>query len=593
VRLPPAIQYRNENAGSSKLRFCCPPTRGSAQRTGDTAVKYLLLLVKLGRVAIAPVQPLARKRFEMIPVSTLLAGSVFVALAALNVVMMLEASKPTCTAKVRSRLVGLHRIGGYLFAILLCIMAWVMGQRLLGVGLSKAPTYLVIHIALALVLVPLVALKLLIARRFKQLHSLLMPLGLAILTTAFVLVSLPVLAETLRSTSPEGLGIRVTLLFVVALCLFLSSQAVRRHGKQSDAVASPSRMPLAPVASTPSTNLQRGPMTLLLAHIEKQTHDTKTLRFLVPKERSFRAKPGQFLTFHWFINGERVLRSYTISSSPTHTHYVEITPKRVENGCVSNFLHDQAKLGLTVEASGPYGKFYFDETVHRSIVLIAAGSGITPMISMARYIGDLGLPTPVTLLYCVRTRKDIIFEAELERLRKPVPNFNYGVSLSQPDNSWLGHKGHLTREFVFEHVTDLDTPMFFLCGPQGFMENARKILTSSGVDESRITQESFGERPKARETNQAVARAVETIEFVTSQKTCASTGGSTLLEVAEANGVQIPFGCRQGQCGTCATRVLSGTVHMDADAGLTAELKEAGYVLPCVSRAQGSVVVAA
>jgi ferredoxin len=125
------------------------------------------------------------------------------------------------------------------------------------------------------------------------------------------------------------------------------------------------------------------------------------------------------------------------------------------------------------------------------------------------------------------------------------------------------------------------------------MENARQILTSLGVDESRITEESFGEKPGTQKTNQPHAKAAETIEFVRSQKTCASSAGSTLLEVAEANGVQIPFDCRQGQCGTCATRVLCGSVHMETDTGLTAEQKEAGYVLPCVSRAQGTVVVAA
>ena len=93
---------------------------------------------------------------------------------------------------------------------------------------------------------------------------------------------------------------------------------------------------------------------------------------------------------------------------------MEITPKRMENGCVSVFLNERANPGLMVEASGPYGRFYFDETIHRSIVLIAAGSGITPMISMLRYIDDLKLATPVTLLYFVRNAADIIFQNDLE-----------------------------------------------------------------------------------------------------------------------------------------------------------------------------------
>jgi ferredoxin-NADP reductase len=306
-----------------------------------------------------------------------------------------------------------------------------------------------------------------------------------------------------------------------------------------------------------------------------------------------RAKPGQFLTFHWTVDGKRVPRSYTISSSPIHANYVEITPKRMENGCVSVFLNERATPGLTVEANGPYGQFYFDETLHKNIALIAAGSGITPMISMLRYIDDLKLATPVTLLYCVRTRADIIFQTELERLRGSLPNFNYEVCLSRPDPTWKGHSGHLTEEFVFQHVTGLDSLTFFLCGPKGFMDNACQILSTLGVNRDRILQESFGVSKRSTESRPGEARTVETVVFIHSKKVCQVSSGSTLLELAETNGVQIPYGCRQGLCGTCATRVLSGRVQMDAEAGLTAEQKNAGYVLACVSRAEGTVVVAA
>jgi ferredoxin-NADP reductase len=456
--------------------------------------------------------------------------------------------------------------------------------------------YVVVHILLAVLLIPLLTAKILIARRYKHFHSLLVPLGLAILQISFVLVAIPVLSLALRSINPGGIGLWLTFVLAIVMCLFLCRLAVRRPQEQRNAIADLSHTPSPAIAGAQFTDTQEvegKPMTLLLAHIEQQTHDTKTLRFLVPAERRLQAKPGQFLTFHWFVNGKRVLRSYTISSSPTHTGYVEITPKRIENGCVSTFLNDQATLGLAVEATGPHGKFYFDELVHRSIVLIAAGSGITPMISILRYIDDLHLPTPVTLLYCVRTEKDIVFRAEIERLRTSLPNLNYGVCLSQPDDTWRGHRGHLTREFICQHVPDLEAPTFFLCGPRGFMQNARQILTSVGVAESRITEESFGETRGSRESSQAVARAVDTVDFAHSQRTCTGVAGCTLLELAEANGVQIPFGCRQGQCGTCATRLLRGSVHMDTEIGLTAEQKNAGYVLPCVSRPEGSVVLAA
>jgi ferredoxin-NADP reductase len=273
-------------------------------------------------------------------------------------------------------------------------------------------------------------------------------------------------------------------------------------------------------------------------------------------------------------------------------NYVEITPKRMENGCVSVFLNERAKPGQTVEARGPYGQFYFDETVHKSIVLIAAGSGITPMISMLRYIDDLKLPTSVTLLYCVRTAADVIFENELARLSGSLPNFKHEVCLSRPDPTWKGRSGRLTEEFVSQNVTDLDSQTFFLCGPKGFMDNARRLLLTLGVNQDRILQESFGESKPTTESRPLEDRSAGTIVFMHSEKVCQASAGSTLLDLAERNGVQIPYGCRQGLCGTCATRVLSGTVQMDVEAGLTPEQKLAGYVLPCVSRAEGTVVLA-
>jgi len=531
----------------------------------------------------------------MLNISAMVAGVAFVTLAAINVVVMLEASRPVRNGMTRTRLIGLHKVGGYLFVILLCIMAYGMSQRLAGVGMTgHLPTHAVLHIVLVLVLVPLLLVKILIARRYQHSHSSLKALGIAIFVISFALVALPTLSELLRSANAGSLGLRIATGLAVAVCLVQSALALKRRN-QSRAPAKSSGIAeiAAPANSFTNREDTKGPMNLLLAQIERQTHDTKTLRFQVPKERRFCAKPGQFLTFQWMIDGRRVRRSYTVSSSPAHENYVEITPKRMENGCVSVFLNERAKPGLAVEASGPYGQFYFDETLHKSVVLIAAGSGITPMISMLRYIDDLELATAVTLLYCVRTSADIIFETELSRLSRSLPNFKYELCLSRPDPTWKGRSGRLTEEFVSESLTDLDSPTFFLCGPKGFMDNARHVLLALGVAPDRILQESFGENKSPAESRPVETGTVETVVFIHSQKVCQVSAGSTLLDLAERNGVQIPFGCRQGQCGTCATRVLSGIVQMDVETGLSAEQKNAGYVLPCVSRAEGTVVLSA
>ena len=531
----------------------------------------------------------------MLNISTIVAGIVFVILAAANMVVMLEALQPSRNRTTRTRLVAVHRAGGYLFVTLLCLMAYAMSQRLAGVGITgHLPAHLVLHIVLVLALVPLLLLKILIARRYKHSHSWLKILGVAIFLVSFVLVSIPTLSELLHAASPGGLGLRLGTGLLVAVCLVQCALALKNR-KQSSSNPESSSSPNIPPPITPFINVEnvKVPMNLLLAQIRQETHDTKTLRFQLPKERRFWAKPGQFLTFQWPVDGRRVLRSYTISSSPTHENYVEITPKRMENGCISVFLHDQARPGLLVEASGPYGRFYFDEKLHKSIVLLAAGSGITPMISILRYIQHLGLATPVRLLYCVRTAGDIIFENELERFGEALPDFNYEVCLSQPDPSWKGRSGHLSAEFISHHVSDPFSRTFFLCGPPGFMNTAHQILVAFGVNPEQILQESFGQGTASTQSGSREVRQSETVVFIRSQKVCQACAGTTLLDLAEQNDVPIPYSCRQGQCGTCATRVLSGSVEMDAETGLTREQKNAGYVLPCVGRASGTVVLLA
>jgi ferredoxin-NADP reductase len=257
---------------------------------------------------------------------------------------------------------------------------------------------------------------------------------------------------------------------------------------------------------------------------------------------------------------------------------------------VSVFLNDRASIGMTVEANGAFGHFVFDESKHQSIVLLAAGSGITPMLAMLRYMDDLCLETNVTLLYCVRTTSDIIFHDELKKLRGSLKNFQYHLVLSQPHPEWSGSRGHVNREFIQDTIKQPASLDFFLCGPPPFMEAARSILTGLGVKPERIMQESFGSSvPKSPQPESAVTEPGVLIEFVRSGKTCLVRSGQTLLEAAEEHGVGIPSSCRQGQCGTCKTKLLGGSVRMDAEEGLDPDSRAQGFVLTCVGHADGAV----
>jgi ferredoxin-NADP reductase len=380
------------------------------------------------------------------------------------------------------------------------------------------------------------------------------------------------------------------VMFFTLLCLGTLTLIIRRPAKALVAGA-PARttearnaVVLAP-DSSPS-----GPTILRLASITAQTADSKTLRFILPQDRKLNARPGQFLTFSFLFDGKKVTRSYSICSSPARSGYVEITAKRVRQGCVSVFLNDRASIGMTVEAKGAFGQFFFDETRHQNMVLFAAGSGITPMMAMLRYIDDLCLETNVTLLYCVRTSRDIIFYDELEALRARLKNFQYHVLLSQPDAEWLGGRGHINREFIEDIIKEPASVDFFLCGPPAFMETSRNILTGMGVKLERIMQESFGSSaPKSAQPDSTVAEPGVMVEFSRSGMRCLIRTGQTVLEAAEEHGIGIPSSCRQGQCGTCKTRLLEGNVRMDTEEGLDPDSRAQGFVLTCVGHAEGGV----
>jgi ferredoxin-NADP reductase len=195
-----------------------------------------------------------------------------------------------------------------------------------------------------------------------------------------------------------------------------------------------------------------------------------------------------------------VTRCYSISSSPPQSrHHVDITVKRAPGGIVSCYLHDHAAIGLTVNARPPAGRFVLPDPPPRRLLCLAAGSGITPVMSILRWIDDACLPIEAALIYSVRTADEIIFGPELERLAKSMPGLRVMVTLTQPPDGWDGERGRLGREMIERCCPDLGESMVYLCGPGPFMEAARALLVECGVPVDRIRQESFGKQPRPEE----------------------------------------------------------------------------------------------
>lgn len=332
------------------------------------------------------------------------------------------------------------------------------------------------------------------------------------------------------------------------------------------------------------TSRSENTTSLKLSSIMRQTEDTVTLRFLLSGGKPLGAKPGQFLTFDWVVDGKKLPRSYSISSSPRRTKYFEVTVK--QQGIVSSFLNRDAKQGLMVKAHGPFGQFYFDEKQHRSIVLFAGGSGITPIISMLRYIEEAAPETEVTLFYAVRGERDVIFRKDLASLKNRLPRFRCVVVASKPGAEWPGPRGHVSRSIIEEHLDGIDRQTFFLCGPAAFMTSVKEILLALGVKDAQCRQERFTIGALTSTNHTATTCSVE---FARSGRTYECSSADSLLMVAESHGIDVPYSCRVGQCGTCATLVLDGEVEMEVEDGLEPALRAQGYRLLCVGRARGGV----
>lgn len=353
-------------------------------------------------------------------------------------------------------------------------------------------------------------------------------------------------------------------------------------------------LPLVPLPST--TGSWSG--QLRVAHIFQETPDVKTFRLAatVGEDLPFTFEPGQFLTVAVTIEGKTVKRSYSIASSPCCRGWCEITVKQAPGGAVSMYLHEQVSVGGALSASGPYGRFTFrGETP--SVLMIAGGVGITPLMSSIRFLTDQSWPGEIFLIYACARLDKVIFREELEYLSPRHPNLHVVIVLSdEPSQSWSGERGLVSAELLARVVPELSSRRVHLCGPPPMMDAVKKVLAGAGVAAEQIRIELFlaPERPSVAQPLPANARAATSeCTFTRSGKKAPLTPEKTVLEAAEEVGVVIAYSCRQGFCGECKTRLLSGQVTMEVEDGLSSPDKAAGYILACQAKSQSSVAVEA
>jgi ferredoxin-NADP reductase len=330
---------------------------------------------------------------------------------------------------------------------------------------------------------------------------------------------------------------------------------------------------------------------LVISEVRRETSAAVSLVLRDPSGGAIPFECGQFFTLAATVGGETIKRAYSASSSALDTESVAVTIKRVEGGRMSNHLNDFAKAGESIDVLGPSGSFT-PPSWENDLVLIGGGSGVTPLMSIARTVLASRKSAKVSMVFGNRSDEDIIFARELAELsarhegRFELRHVLEIESASVP--SRVGRLDDATLDLELAEATSRSSAMFFICGPEPVMAAAERVLAARAVPRSRVKVERF--------TSLRAATAATVPEEVGvlvggARRMLTVAPGETILEAAMRSEVELPFSCTVGGCGACRVRLVSGDVVLDEPNCLDADERRDGYVLSCVARPLGPATI--
>lgn len=339
--------------------------------------------------------------------------------------------------------------------------------------------------------------------------------------------------------------------------------------------------------------------TLTVSEVKRETPETVSLTFAVPAEEQelFRYRQGQHLTLRSTIEGEDIRRSYSICTSVADA-CLKVAVRQLEGGAFSTFANEELKAGDQLEVMPPLGHFYIDldPASARNYAMFAAGSGITPILSIIKTTLEEEPHARVTLLYGNRTSESTLFKSEISDLKnRYLDRFTFFHFFSQQPLEVDFFNGRLdgekTREIMTRLMGGRKVDHAFVCGPQAMIEAVTDGLKAHGLSSAAIHSELFVAGEGALKAPKRQAKAVEqagraTLDIIMDGETKRvqmPDGETSILDAAAKAGMDVPFSCKGGVCATCRARVLEGDVEMTLNYGLEKEEIAAGFVLTCQS----------
>lgn len=339
---------------------------------------------------------------------------------------------------------------------------------------------------------------------------------------------------------------------------------------------------------------------LNIQNINKETDSCVTISFNVPEELKdvFTFKAGQYITLKTVINGKEIRRDYSLCSSPKSDE-LKVAVKEVEGGIFSVYANNQLRENDVLDVAPPNGRFIFEpnNTKKRTITAFAAGSGITPIMSIAKTILEEEPNSTFVLVYGNKTPEDTIFYNEILELQLKYQNrfiVQFVFSQSDEDNALFGRIDKSTVNYIVKNkYKDKTIDVFYLCGPEDMINIVSEVLLENGVEKSIIYFELFtastqteyiGDTQTEGNTNITVIVDDEKTTFTMSQN-------KTILEAALDNDIDAPYSCQGGICSSCIARIIEGEATMRQNNILTdGELAE-GLILTCQAQPTTPTIV--
>jgi ring-1,2-phenylacetyl-CoA epoxidase subunit PaaE len=343
---------------------------------------------------------------------------------------------------------------------------------------------------------------------------------------------------------------------------------------------------------------------LRVADVRPETDDAVSVTFEVPPELAprFRYLPGQHVTVRAMVDGEDVRRSYSICAN-ANSGELRIGIKRLAGGRFSTYATTRLSPGDVLEVMPPVGEFTIDPDPARArhYAAVAAGSGITPVLSLVSTVLETERESRFTLIYGNRESRSIMFLEDVEGIKDRYPSrFHLVHVLSRETGITPLLSGRIDAAKLRSLLTTLvplgEVDEWFLCGPYEMVRGARLVLTEAGVDPAAVHDELFFAGPV--ELLPPVEQPVDTEGFAAVTFTLegrASTvavdaAGASILDHALAVRRELPYSCKGGMCASCRARVVSGEVRMDKNYALVEDDLAAGYVLTCQAHPVSEVV---